>query len=79
MWAASGHGPQGLWTIARERVAGAVLVYPYTLDVAAEAAAMHFAAPAGERRGAAARAAARRTCRARRDIDEILAFLQAIR
>ncbi len=45
VFAASGHGPQGLWTIAHERVAGAALVYPYTLDVAAEAAAMHFAAP----------------------------------
>lgn len=45
VWAASGHGPQGLWTIAHERVAGAALVYPYTLDVAAEAAAMHFAVP----------------------------------
>ncbi|MBV8762968.1 MAG: hypothetical protein JO257_37125 [Deltaproteobacteria bacterium] len=34
-----------MWTIAHEPVAGAVLVYPYTLDVAAEASAMHFAAP----------------------------------
>lgn len=46
VFAASGHGPQGMWTIAHERVAGAVLLYPYTLDVAAEAAVMHFAAPA---------------------------------
>ena len=46
VFAASGHGPQGLWTIAHEQVAGAVLLYPYTLDVAGEAAAMHFAAPA---------------------------------
>jgi dienelactone hydrolase len=45
VFAASGHGPQGLWTIAHEPVAGAVLLYPYTLDVAAEAQAMHFAAP----------------------------------
>jgi hypothetical protein len=45
VFAASGHGPQGLWTIAHEQVGGAVLLYPYTLDVAAEAAAMHFAAP----------------------------------
>src|SRR3569623_1461367 len=47
VFAASGHGPQGLWTIAHEPVAGAVLLYPYTLDMAGEAAAMHFAAPAG--------------------------------
>ena len=46
VFAASGHGPQGLWTIAHEQVAGAVLLYPYTLDCAAEAAAMQFAAPA---------------------------------
>jgi hypothetical protein len=46
VFAASGHGPQGLWTIAHEGVGGGVLLYPYTLDVAAEAAAMHFAAPA---------------------------------
>ncbi len=45
VFAASGHGPQGLWTIAHEGAGGGVLLYPYTLDVAAEAAAMHFAAP----------------------------------
>jgi hypothetical protein len=45
IWAASGHGPQALAVIASEAVTCAVLLYPYTLDVAEQAAAMHFAAP----------------------------------
>lgn len=45
LWAASGHGPNALWVMAREPVACAALVYPYTLDVADQAAAMYFAAP----------------------------------
>ena len=45
IWAASGHGPFALWLLAHEPIACAALLYPYTLDVAAQAAAMHFAAP----------------------------------
>ena len=52
IWACSGHGPMALSVLAREPLAAAVLLYPYTIDVdgtttVADAVAKWGFAPAG--------------------------------
>jgi len=57
IWACSGHGPMAISVLAREPLAAAVLLYPYTIDVdggttVADAVAKWGFAPAGVELGA---------------------------